>query len=178
MSRRFGRNQRRRAREALATKAQELTIQGYQLKAAKHELGEERVRARVADAVMDALRAVLGDESVVLPAARRMVGDTRLEVMRYVSDPGGFDQFDLSVSSLCENLTECLAGLLEVNVSKDHWARRAHFEAQFKGDPVAAYYIDLDVFRLKKSDFANDLIEREVSRQVARMFITKMMQGG
>lgn len=175
MSRRFGRNQRRRAREALASKAQELTIQGYQLKAAKHELGEMKVRARVADAVMDALRAVLGDDSVALPAARRMVGETKLEVMRYVQyEPMSFD---LSDASQFEVLTENLAGLLEANVSQDHWARRAHFEAQFKGDPVAAYYIDLNVFRLEKSDFANDLIERQVSRQLARMFITKMMQG-
>lgn len=176
MSRRFGRNQRRRAREALASKTQELTIQGYELQATKHELGEERVRASVAGAVMDALRAVLGDESVALPAAQRMIGNVKLEVMmRYIQhEPMSFDLSDASPFAV---LTENLAGLLEANVSKDHWARRGHFEAVFKGDPVAAYYIDLDVFRLKKSDFANSLIECEVSRQLARMFMEKMRGG-
>lgn len=172
MSRRFGRNQRRRAREALASKDQEMTILGYQLQATKHELGEERVRARVAGAAMDALRAVLGDESVALPVATRMVGETKLRVMQYVQhEPMSLD---LSEASPFEVLTENLAGLLEANVSKDHWARRAHFEVAFKGDPVAAYYIDLDAFTLQKSDFANSLIEREVSRQLARMFMEKM----
>lgn len=83
MSRRFGRNQRRRAREALASAENEVAqlndlVRLQRIDRDRHQADARQLRARVAvhERQMAACRQVLGD-SIALPPVDQLVDSTR-----------------------------------------------------------------------------------------------------
>ncbi|CDN87369.1 hypothetical protein BN948_01791 [Hydrogenophaga intermedia] len=127
MSQRYGRNQKRRAREALAT-AQSEALQAKRLADSARQTIRSKERAIAAlEAVVSGVRDALGRESILLdPIARRMHNYTlrSLQLAEELDVPLGPSDPDQELASLRIHT----ADVLEAVVTSDHWARQIHFE--------------------------------------------------
>lgn len=177
MSRRFGRNQRRRAREAVALaeeQAIEATINASVAKARADTLdGYLRInRAKIQglEAVVEGVRQALGENSVLLDPLLMKIDNTALAQVQF--------QDDLPIASPDEMMLPAtisigVASVLNTFVRPDNFARRKHFMLQFRGETKLVYAIDDRALMQAPVK----LIERRVARELARQFVQDLRGG-
>lgn len=184
MSRRYGRNQRRRAREALAIAEKEVaqlehaaSMAALRFAGAQSELRQLRAKVAVHERQMNACRKVLGD-SIALPPVDELVASERFRdlVERgervYLPSPVRFDEDWLSpneltsmVKSFETDTVDAIEGGLEL-LGPDHLYRQPHAYLTTKQGAI--------LYRVKVESLA--LIERpeaiaRVADMLAREFI-------
>lgn len=150
MSRRFGRNQRRRAREAIAAKDEELArvgaIAGAHLErvyALDMQLQSAGTRTRRLEAVIEGVRVALGD-SVALPAVDQAIDRAigkRMRIGRPPVVPLTFP--DVTTDDLLAyTIADDIADVIQINLEPDHWSRRQHIRLYRNDTQEVVYAID------------------------------------
>jgi hypothetical protein len=167
MSRRFGRNQRRRAREAVAqAKQAEATAQ----KLANTYLGMVNTKDRkiaALEAIIEGVRDALGPESVLLEPVLRRMHNYTLRSMQLAEDM----RLDMMVpSDDALDLTTIkthTADVLVAGIADDSWARHVHFNLEIGDDGCLRYVVDQ---RLLSEPDARRVLGRQVAHFLAREF--------
>lgn len=173
MSRRFGRNQRRRARERIA----ELEIAST---AATSTAQREERRANSYKAVLDGIGDALGTDSVLLDPILRRAMNHFLPSIELVEamDLGKVVPWDASREPVA-TIRRHTADVFSAGISEDHWARTTHFRVQFRDRGITAYAIDHRALeQAKLSRALRTIVERNIAREMARMFMDELAKVG
>ena len=171
MSRRFGRNQRRRAREAVELaeeQAVEATIRASVATARADTLDGylriKDVKIQGLGAVVDGVREALGENSVLLDPLLMKIDRAALAQVQY------HDIVPVSPSDavLPASIYIQVASVLNTHIRPDHWARKKHFHVEFRGETKLAYAVDDRVLVEAPAHFIENKILRELARQFAQ----------
>lgn len=173
MSRRYGRNQKRRAREALATAHNEALQAKRLADRLRHTIRSKERKIAALEAVVEGVRDALGRESILLdPIARRMYNFT----LRSLELAEGLD-VPLCISDPNQELAAMrihTADVLDAVVKADHWARRIHFDIHVgEGRMHLRYAIDS---RLLFEPAARGRVVEHVTRHMAEAFERELVK--
>lgn len=174
MSRRFGRNQRRRAREALAQAteaAQTLTVERDNARADVNR----KLRAILAlEGILAGVRDALGPETVALEPVRREMANYVLGDRILLAEAGPLPDFP-GPDAMRAHFQTITADVLNAVVYESHAARRIHFGLLARGGPNGmelAYVVDPRVFYQKNGI---DVVTRHVAKMMAEQFRKRLM---
>jgi hypothetical protein len=172
MSRRFGRNQRRRARERIA----ELERASASCMVV---VQQEQRRADAYRAIVDGIKDALGPDSVLFEPVMREAMNYFLPTVAIQEqvDLGGVEEWNQSLNAM-STIRQHTADVFSAGIERDHFARRIHFLLEFKDRAIAAYAIDSRLLDdAKRNGRLAHLIERNITRVMARMFMAELMKG-
>lgn len=177
MSRRFGRNQRRRAREALQAAQQEIaTTQEHREAIMRTSLQQAR-KIMAMEAVIDGVRDALGENSIVLqPLTRKMSNFSLKEVALASAMRISCDDTPSSIDAQTLSFRTETAYVLEASISEDSWSRMIHFNLDI-GDNRGELRYALDQ-RLLHEDRARRLVVEQVTHFMAKAFERLLAEGG
>lgn len=146
MSRRFGRNQRRRAREALASAQAAHALAAVEARELRRARDRSAAEAALLRRQMDAVRKALGDV-VILPAVSMPVTDKELlnyvETGLRVAPMAPIDWSESTVEQMATRLEIQTIDVLEASVERiPGWAKTPHFRLTTSRGGLA-YAVDL-----------------------------------
>jgi len=158
VSRRFGRNQRRRARHELEVKALELRLanehihgQDRRLLRMSDELSQMRRKIEALEAVTDGVRQALGDRSILLKPVLGMVLGHYLPTVQ-LHDAMGFSEDYIPTANLrLEEIKTTTYAILDCELEDKHWARCQHFYVKVKDQKMVGYAFDESMLRMQAS---------------------------
>ena len=186
MSKRYGRNQRRRAREALQTMGALLHEERNRL---NHERAMRRAEERRADhaereaaalkAILAGVREALGENTVALPMVGRIVYEAGWkelpEVLRIVRpEPMPLVPCSHELANATAELTDHVAHVFEADIELNHHARNMHFFIERDRRRAVAFAIEAShLFNMP-----TDERERYLVRPLAQVLSKVLEQEG
>lgn len=172
MSRRFGRNQRRRARQELEAKAQELQlandhIQGQDRRLATQSASMAQMRRQIEalQAVADGVKKALGRKSVLFEPVIGMTLEHYLPVVQLFDALGMADEFKPTDKPHLDKITTTTYAILDCELEDQHWARKQHFYVRVKDEKMVGYAFDESMLRMQAGRGA---FIHNVAKMVAR----------
>lgn len=190
MSKRFGRNQRRKAREALAVAENEtaqlqaaIRLQRADINHQASEIRQLRARLAVHERQMKACRQVLG-ESIALPPIDRLVDNEEFKLaveqgwrvarpQDFRFDPhdrGPFGAQDSAVMAFETDLIEAIEGGIELGRSTLHGSQHAYITTR---QGAICYRVGLDslaqIYEPEATARVANLLAREFTDTIRRM---------
>lgn len=172
MSRRFGRNQRRRAREALAEAATRHEAAMTVMANYRATLRTLTSKVEELEEVIAGVRLALGDYTVALDPEFYLTGMNYRPVFHLPEPLRSLQQAKLDASPL-ERIRHVVAGVLDIQVSEHHLCRHQHVRLRFADVPVAAYAIEERTLRTGGREF----VERHLARVLATALIEHFQPG-
>lgn len=178
MSRRFGRNQKRRARQEVAEAQERARVAQACARTLGRSLAEKDAKIRGLMEVVEGVRDALGRQSFLLQPTLARIAQQALCDVQIAEDVAGFQVEDCSkpISAELQSFRLQTAAVLDASIGADHWSRQVHFNLRVsEGRAHLRYALDE---RLLHEPGARKRVATMVARYMAEAFEAELASMG
>lgn len=176
MSRRFGRNQRRRAREEQARLSADLAKVSNTLSFTAKTAMERGRQLHALTREIEAAKAMLPEHSALMrPQAMKVGGECRDQVYAdpFFDESPSLERFDAAMPMEAVSFERIPLDVLLTDVDRDQLKRQLHARVQFAGTDLF-YAIGPAALRARRSPDLADRLAQEIARQMVSALMREL----